>query len=107
MHRHQRHIEAGAQMMPAGNWQRPAYYGDVSGRLQHIENEVRNVRQNVGIIDVSTLGGLDLRGPDSGEFLNRLYTFGFAKLPVGKTRYAVMTAEDGVVHRRRCCGAFK
>ena len=94
---HQRHIEAGAQMMPAGNWQRPAYYGDVSGRLQHIENEVRNVRQNVGMIDVSTLGGLDLRGPDSGEFLNRLYTFGFVKLPVGKTRYAVMTAEDGVV----------
>lgn len=94
---HQRHIQAGAQMMPAGNWQRPAYYGQVSERLQSIENEVRNVRQNVGMIDVSTLGGLDIRGPDSAELLNRLYTFGFVKLPVGKTRYAVMTAEDGVV----------
>lgn len=94
---HQRHIQAGAQMMPAGNWQRPAYYGNVSERLKNIENEVRNVRENVGIIDVSTLGGLDIRGPDSAEFLNRLYTFGFVKLPVGKTRYAVMAAEDGVV----------
>ncbi|WOE32447.1 MULTISPECIES: glycine cleavage T C-terminal barrel domain-containing protein [unclassified Acinetobacter] len=94
---HRRHLEAGAQMMPAGNWQRPAYYGDVARRLQHIENEVRHVRQKVGIIDVSTLGGLDIRGPDSAEFINRLYTFAFTKLPIGKTRYAVMTAEDGVI----------
>src|SRR5690606_4772276 len=59
--------------------------------------EVLNVRNNLGIIDVSTLGGLEIRGADSAEFLNRLYTFAFAKLPVGKTRYAVMAAEDGVV----------
>jgi len=94
---HARHIEAGAKMMPAGNWQRPAFYGDANKRLQNIESEVQNVRQNVGMIDVSTLGGLEVRGADSAEFLNRLYTFGFAKLPVGKTRYAVMANEDGVV----------
>lgn len=94
---HSRHVEAGAKMMPAGNWQRPAFYGHADQRLQHIENEVNNVRNNVGMIDVSTLGGLEVRGPDSAEFLNRLYTFGFAKLPVGKTRYAVMANEDGVV----------
>ena len=94
---HQRHLELGAKMMPAGTWQRPAFYGDASQRLAHIEREVRNVRENVGIIDVSTLGGLEIRGPDSAEFLNRLYTFSFHKLAVGKTRYAVMTAEDGVV----------
>lgn len=94
---HQRHVALGAHMIPAGNWQRPAYYGDPAQRLAHIQAEAKNVRQNVGIIDVSTLGGLDIRGADSAEFLNRLYTFAFAKLPVGKTRYAVMAAEDGVV----------
>jgi sarcosine oxidase subunit alpha len=94
---HQRHIAAGAKMMPAGNWQRPAFYGDATNRLQNIENEVNNVRNNVGMIDVSTLGGLEIRGADSAEFLNRLYTFAFAKLPVGKTRYAVMANEHGVV----------
>ncbi|ENV48022.1 glycine cleavage system T protein [Acinetobacter brisouii CIP 110357] len=94
---HARHLAAGAKMIPAGNWQRPAFYGNPEQRLQHIAREVLNVHQNVGIIDVSTLGGLDVRGPDSAEFLNRLYTFGFAKLPVGKTRYAVMANEHGVV----------
>lgn len=94
---HSRHLEAGAKMMPAGNWQRPAFYGNPDERLKNIANEVNNVRQNVGIIDVSTLGGLDVRGPDSAEFLNRLYTFGFTKLPIGKTRYAVMANEHGVV----------
>lgn len=94
---HQRHLELGAKMIPAGNWQRPAYYGKSTERLANIEREAKNVRENLGIIDVSTLGGLEIRGPDSAEFLNRLYTFSFAKLAVGKTRYAVMTAEDGVV----------
>lgn len=94
---HQRHLEMGAKMMPAGIWQRPAFYGAAEQRLQNIEREVLNVRNNLGIIDVSTLGGLEIRGADSAEFLNRLYTFAFAKLPVGKTRYAVMAAEDGVI----------
>ncbi|MEB3753325.1 2Fe-2S iron-sulfur cluster-binding protein [Acinetobacter sp. MD2(2019)] len=94
---HAQHLKAGASMMPAGNWQRPAFYGDAANRLKHIENEVKHVRNQVGIIDVSTLGGLDIRGPDSAEFINRLYTFGFVKLPVGKTRYAVMSNEHGVV----------
>lgn len=94
---HQRHLALGAHMIPAGVWQRPAYYGPAEKRSENIAREALNVRQNVGIIDVSTLGGLDIRGQDSAEFLNRLYTFAFAKLPVGKTRYAVMAAEDGVV----------
>jgi sarcosine oxidase subunit alpha len=55
------------------------------------------VRNGVGIIDVSTLGGIELRGPDAAEFMNRLYTFGFVKQPVGRTRYAVLANEQGVV----------
>ena len=62
-------------MMPAGVWWRPAYYGRKEDREQAIIAEVKNVRENVGLIDVSTLGGLDVRGPDAAEFLDRMYTF--------------------------------
>ncbi|KAF1052979.1 MAG: Sarcosine oxidase subunit alpha [Stenotrophomonas maltophilia] len=94
---HRRHLEAGAKMMPAGIWQRPAYYGKAEERERCMQEEARHVREKVGLIDVSTLGGLDVRGADAAELLERLYTFGFAKLPIGRTRYALMTNEHGVV----------
>ena len=94
---HDRHLCLDAQMMPAGSWQRPAFYGAQEQRAAAIQAEVNAVRTGVGIIDVSTLGGIELRGPDAAEFMNRLYTFGFAKQPIGKTRYAVLTNELGVV----------
>src|ERR1043165_5247702 len=84
---HHRQLELGAQMMPAGLWWRPAYYGPKADRDQIIRDEVNNVRNNVGLIDVSTLGGLDVRGPDAAEFLNRMYTFTYTKQPVGRSRY--------------------
>jgi glycine cleavage system aminomethyltransferase T len=55
------------------------------------------VRKGVGLSDVSTLGKIDVQGPDAAEFLNRIYVNGFAKLPVGKARYGVMLNDDGVV----------
>ncbi|MFJ2526071.1 2Fe-2S iron-sulfur cluster-binding protein [Pseudomonas capeferrum] len=94
---HRRHVAAGAKMMPAGIWQRPAYYGKPDERERCMQEEARHVREKVGLIDVSTLGGLDVRGPDAAELLERLYTFGFAKLAIGRTRYALMTNEHGVV----------
>ena len=94
---HHRHLELGAQMMPAGLWWRPAYYGQKSERDQAIRDEVNAVRNNVGLIDVSTLGGLDVRGPDAAEFLNRMYTFAYAKQQVGRCRYVLMTDKAGVV----------
>ncbi len=94
---HQRHVEAGAQMLQAGAWYRPAYYGASDQRDACINAEVNNVRENVGLVDVSTLGGIELRGPDAAEMLNRIYTFGFLKQPVGRARYALMTNEAGVV----------
>lgn len=103
---HQRHLEAGAKMMPAGIWQRPAYYGRVEDRERCMQEEARHVRQKVGLIDVSTLGGLDIRGPDAAELLQRLYTFGFAKQPVGRSRYALMTNEHGVVIDDGVCARF-
>ena len=94
---HEQHLALGAHMIPAGTWRRPGFYGDPVHRERWIREEALAVRNNVGIIDVSTLGGIELRGPDAAEFMNRLYTFGFLKQPVGRTRYAVLTNEHGVV----------
>ena len=94
---HHRHIESGAQMMLAGDWLRPGFYGPEPERDACIEKEAMNVRNGVGLIDVSTLGGLDVRGPDAAEFLNRMYTFAYLKLPVGRARYLLMTDETGVI----------
>lgn len=94
---HHRHKELGAKFMPAGNWQRPAFYGPPGYRDHCMRKEAWHVRNKVGLIDVSTLGGIEIRGPDAAEFMNRFYTFAFLKQPVGRTRYAVLTKEDGVV----------
>ena len=94
---HFRHLEAGATMMPAGLWLRPEYYGEGHRRQALIREEAKNVRDNVGIVDVSTLGGLDVRGPDAAEFMNRMYTFAYLKQPVGRSRYVLMTDLSGVV----------
>ena len=74
----------------AGQWIRPEHYGNA-------EAEVRNVRENVGIIDVTPLGKLDLRGPDVPKLLNLLYINKWSKLDIGAVRYGVMCSSDGVV----------
>ena len=87
---HPWHEANGVRTILAGQWIRPDHYGDPAA-------EVRNVRANVGLIDVTPLGKLDLRGPDIPNLLNLLYTNKWSKLPVGKVRYGMMCAEDGVV----------
>lgn len=94
---HHRHVEAGAQMMVAGLWMRPAYYGARQNAARLIEREVRAVREGVGMIDVSTLGGLDIRGPDAAAFIDRMYTWAYEKQQVGRARYVLMTDQTGVV----------
>ncbi len=94
---HERHLELGAQMMPAGLWWRPGYYGPERERAEAIRAEAEAVRRNVGLIDVSTLGGIDVRGPDAREFMQRLYTFNYLKQPVGKSRYLLLCEETGTI----------
>jgi sarcosine oxidase subunit alpha len=95
---HAWHQQAHAEFMPAGGWLRPAYYkqDSVSNRIA-IDSEVRTVRSSVGIIDVGTLGKLEVYGPQAGEFLERIYTGRFANMKVGTTRYALMLDESAVV----------
>ena len=92
------HERLGAVWMPAGVWMRPEYYR-VQGRSreQCIHDEVRRVRGAVAIIDVGTLGKLDVRGPQAAEFLERVYTGRYGRMKVGSTRYAVMCDEAGVL----------
>ena len=93
---HHRHQELGAAMMVAGTWLRPAVYGKADQEAA-IQAEVRAVRNGVGVIDVSTLGKIEVRGPDAAAFMERIYTFAFAAQPVGRVRYALMTDEAGNV----------
>jgi sarcosine oxidase, subunit alpha len=94
---HHRHVELGAHMMAVGPWWRPQFYGHRSEAERVIDDEIATVHESVGMIDVSTLGKFEIRGPDAAEFLDRLYTFRFAKQPVGRIRYLLMTNEAGTI----------
>jgi sarcosine oxidase subunit alpha len=92
------HAALGAVWMPAGNWRRPEYYA-VAGesRAQSIDAEVQSVRTGAGLIDVGTLGKIEIYGPDSAMFLDRVYAGRFSDLRVGMTRYGLMLDESGVI----------
>jgi sarcosine oxidase subunit alpha len=84
------HERLGARPLVAGQWIRPDHYGDPQA-------EARAVREGVGIIDVTPIGKLDLRGPDVPPLLDLLYVNRWHDLRVGRVRYGVMCGEDGVV----------
>lgn len=95
---HDWHVARGAEMTPAGLWLRPrAYLAPGETLDQAALREARAVRAAVGLVDVSTLGKIDVQGPDAALFLDRLYANPVAGLPVGKARYGVMLREDGIV----------
>jgi sarcosine oxidase subunit alpha len=95
---HGRHQAAGAVWMQAGNWLRPEYYARAGrSKSECVREEARAVRHGLGLIDVGTLGKMDLFGSDAAEFLERVYTGRYANLKAGMTRYAVMLDESGVV----------
>ena len=95
---HEWHEKNNAVFVDAGLWLRPRYYNKGNETLHEAsKREALNVRQNVGICDVTSLGKIDIKGRDSAEILNRIYTNAFLKLPVGKARYGVMLREDGMV----------
>src|SRR5680860_844255 len=88
--------QQGAVFVETGAWLRALYYPKPGEAPQGTVNrEVATVRSKVGVCDVSTLGKIDVQGPDAGIFLDRVYANTFSTLPVGKTRYGVMLREDG------------
>ena len=96
---HARSVERGAPMIEAGLWYRPSYFpnaGESTWR-EACDREVGYVRNAVGICDVSTLGKIDIQGPDAGKLLDFVYTNMFSTLKVGRVRYGLMLREDGFV----------
>ncbi|MFB2550219.1 sarcosine oxidase subunit alpha family protein [Ensifer soli] len=90
----------GAVFVETGLWYRSAWFprAGETGWRDSVDREVLNVRENAGICDVSTLGKIEIFGPDAAEFINRVYCNAFLKIPVGKARYGIMLREDGFIY---------
>jgi sarcosine oxidase, subunit alpha len=95
---HQWHVEHAARFENVGQWKRPWYYPQPGEDMTAaVLRECRAARTGVALMDGSTLGKIDVRGADAGEFLDRLYTNMMSPLKVGSARYGVMCGVDGMV----------
>ncbi len=90
------HTDKNATFEPIGQWRRAYTYTGI-GETKHrsINREILSVRNNVGLLDASTLGKIEIKGPDAAEFLDRMYTNMFSTLKIGKCRYGLMMNELG------------
>jgi len=97
---HQWARENGAKFVETGMWLRAQWYArpGEKGWRDSVDREVEMTRASVGICDVTTLGKIDIQGRDAAEFLNRVYTNAWLKLPVGRVRYGLMLREDGIAY---------
>jgi sarcosine oxidase, subunit alpha len=88
----------GAVFEDVGTWKRARFFPrDRENMHAAVARECRAVRNAVGIFDATTLGKIEVVGPDAGEFLNRLYTNSFARLAPGSCRYGILLSEAGFV----------
>ncbi|WP_031486567.1 sarcosine oxidase subunit alpha family protein [Streptomyces bicolor] len=95
---HEWHVAHGALFENVGQWKRPWYYPQDGEDMEAaVLRECRATRESVGFMDASTLGKIDVQGPDAGVFLDRLYTNMMSTLKVGMIRYGVMCRPDGMV----------
>ncbi len=95
---HRWHVEQGAAFEDVGQWKRPWYYPrDGESMREAVDRECLAARRAVGILDASTLGKIDVQGPDAAELLERMYTNAWRRLGVGRCRYGLMCTEDGMV----------
>ncbi len=92
------HEAAGARFENVGQWRRAWYYPH-PGESMHeaVARECLAVRNRVGILDYSTLGKIEITGPDAGEFLDRVSTNAWKRLRPGRCRYGLMLGEDGMI----------
>jgi sarcosine oxidase, subunit alpha len=95
---HPWHADHGAVFENVGQWRRPWYFPRTGEGLHDaVERECRAVRERLGVMDASTLGKIELTGPDTARFLDRLYTNRMSTLRVGSVRYGLMLSLDGMV----------
>lgn len=82
-----------------GNWKRAWFYPRAGETMhQAVNRECRTVRETAGVFDASTLGKIEVVGPDAAEFLNLIYTNAWDTLKPGRCRYGIMLREDGFVY---------
>ena len=95
---HESHAALGALFENVGQWKRAWAYPNPGESFEAaVARECLAVREVVGIMDVSTLGKIDVQGPDAGAFLDRIYTNQFSTLKVGSARYGLLCRLDGMV----------
>lgn len=89
----------GAVFEDVGQWKRAWYYPRV-GEDMHaaVNRECKTVRETAGLFDASTLGKIEVVGPDAAQFLDLLYTNGWSKLKPGRCKYGIMLREDGFIY---------
>lgn len=81
-----------------GRWRRPAYYRQgAESEHQTIAREAEAVRRSVGLFDASSLGTIEVYGPDAGEFLDRVYAGTLSTVKPGRCRYGLMLSEHGII----------
>ena len=92
--------EQDAEFVEVGNWMRAQWFPKSNDKTwrDSVDREVKKTRTSVGVCDVSTLGKIDIKGRDAAEFLNKIYSNPFAKVPVGRVRYGLMLREDGICY---------
>jgi sarcosine oxidase subunit alpha len=95
---HAWHVDRGAKFEDVGQWKRPWYYPR-AGESMHdaVNRECLATRNAIGILDASTLGKIDIQGPDAAELLDRIYTNNWKSLRTGRCRYGLMCGEDGML----------
>ncbi|MEM7214452.1 MAG: sarcosine oxidase subunit alpha [Pseudomonadota bacterium] len=96
---HSWHEDKGAVFEDVGNWKRAWYYPK-PGEDMHaaVNRECKATRESAGIFDASTLGKIEVVGPDAVKFMNMMYTNPWDKLGVGRLRYGIMCREDGFIY---------
>ena len=95
---HDWHQARGARFEDVGQWKRPWYYPQAGEDMAAaVRREVRAVRTQVGMLDASTLGKIDIQGPDAATLLDWVYSNGWRNLAVGRCRYGLMLDENGMV----------
>ncbi len=88
----------GAVFEPVSLWRRARYFPETGEDMDAaVARECKATRTSIGIQDASTLGKIEVVGPDAAEFLNRMYTNPWTKLGVGRCRYGLMLGEDGYI----------
>lgn len=99
--------QQGAVFEPVGQWRR-AWYFPQAGEDMHaaVGRECRATRASVGMFDASTLGKIEVVGPDAVEFMNRMYTNPWTKLATGRCRYGLLLGDDGFIRDDGVIGRF-